>query len=137
VGLFDYIECDMPLAECPSWATEFQTKDTPAQYMERYQIREDGTLWNGGDQLADYDGCIDFYTSNWSGSYAGSVLLTPGTGERFISVEYRCVFVDGKAVKGPVLTAREERTEGVYLDADEWNRFVNEDQSRRRNTETP
>lgn len=44
MGVFDYVNCDYPL---PAGApTEFyQTKDTPAQWLEMYVIREDGSLW--------------------------------------------------------------------------------------------
>ena len=117
MGLFDDITCEMPLPECPEWATNFQTKDTPSQYMDRYCIREDGTLWveeydiedhsdpdveglmrlagmmtrvnKRWEKLADFDGAVDFYAFNHGGDKSW--------------VEYRVVFVDGRVVKGPVL----------------------------------
>ena len=46
MGLFDYVRCKYPLPVEGAKALEFQTKDTPAQYMENYEIREDGTLWH-------------------------------------------------------------------------------------------
>jgi hypothetical protein len=45
MGMFDYIRCEAPLPVPGFDGREFQTKDTPAQYCERYCIRADGTLW--------------------------------------------------------------------------------------------
>jgi hypothetical protein len=36
MGMFDYIKYK---------EHEYQTKDTPKQLMDKYEIREDGTLW--------------------------------------------------------------------------------------------
>lgn len=46
MGLFDYVHCKYPLPVEGANALEFQSKDTDAQYMEHYEIREDGTLWH-------------------------------------------------------------------------------------------
>lgn len=46
MGLFDYIKCGYQLPIEGANALEFQSKDTPAQYMELYEIREDGSLWH-------------------------------------------------------------------------------------------
>lgn len=46
MGMFDYIRVKYQghgIGDVS--AEEFQTKDTPAQYMEHYEVREDGTLW--------------------------------------------------------------------------------------------
>lgn len=145
MGLYDYVRCEMPLEQCPEWATEFQSKDTPAQYLDRYEIRADGTLWhelydtedrsepNAAGLMAfrgsqtpvnkrwehedEFDGVIDFYTSNSCGCCGGLVQIDPGTGDKFVCVEYRCVFVDGRVVKGPVLLSRTETAEGVFADS--------------------
>ena len=45
MGMFDDLRCDYPLPAEGANALAYQTKDTPAQYMEQYVIREDGTLW--------------------------------------------------------------------------------------------
>jgi len=50
MGMFDYLRCHYPLPVEGANALEFQTKDTDAQYMDKYEIREDGMLWH-----ADYD----------------------------------------------------------------------------------
>lgn len=48
MGMFDYVKCECPLPEgVPEWVKpdiEFQTKDTPAQYMEIYVITAEGRL---------------------------------------------------------------------------------------------
>lgn len=50
MGLFDYVRCQYPLPVAGANAMEFQSKDTPQQYCEWYEIRGDGTLWH-----EDYD----------------------------------------------------------------------------------
>lgn len=43
--MFDYVRCKYPLPLSEYQDRVFQTKDTPAQYCDIYEIREDGTLW--------------------------------------------------------------------------------------------
>jgi hypothetical protein len=50
MGMFDYIRCKYPLPVEGANALEYQTKDTPRQWCDQYEIREDGTLW-----FRDYD----------------------------------------------------------------------------------
>lgn len=50
MGMFDDIRCKYPLPLPQYQENEFQTKDTPSQWMDLYEIREDGTLWR-----EDYD----------------------------------------------------------------------------------
>jgi hypothetical protein len=45
MGMFDYVRCKYPLPVAGANDLQFQTKDTPEQYMENYEIRENGTLW--------------------------------------------------------------------------------------------
>ena len=50
MGMFDYIRSLYPLTTDPELAdrlkdVEFQTKDTPAQLLHLYEIRENGVLW--------------------------------------------------------------------------------------------
>lgn len=44
MGYFDYIECNMELPIEGFNGRRFQTKDTPAQRCEFYQISDDGDL---------------------------------------------------------------------------------------------
>ncbi len=46
MGLFDYVNCKYPLPIEGANALDFQTKDTDAQFMDSYEIREDGTIWH-------------------------------------------------------------------------------------------
>jgi hypothetical protein len=46
MGMFDDIKCSYPLPVEGANALNYQTKDTPAQYCDLYEIREDGTLWH-------------------------------------------------------------------------------------------
>lgn len=46
MGVFDYLRCKYPLPVEGSNDLEYQTKDTDAQYLDEYEIREDGTLWH-------------------------------------------------------------------------------------------
>lgn len=111
MGMFDYLRCHYPLPVDGANALEFQTKDTDAQYMDKYEIREDGTLWH-----ADYDtedrsdqnaegfarlfGCATRVNERWA--------FEPMTGEICFHasktgnyqdgswVEFSAYFVDGK-----------------------------------------
>ena len=44
--MFDYLRCDYPLPVAGANALEYQTKSTDAQFLDKYEIREDGTLWH-------------------------------------------------------------------------------------------
>ena len=50
MGMFDYLKCKCPLPGAGDNNREYQTKDTPAQMLDHYEIREDGSLWH-----LDYD----------------------------------------------------------------------------------
>ena len=53
MGLFDYLNCKYPLPVEGANALEFQTKDTNSQFMDRYEIRDDGTLWHETYDIED------------------------------------------------------------------------------------
>lgn len=46
MGMFDDIKCKYPLPMEGANALDYQTKDTDAQLLDNYEIREDGTLWH-------------------------------------------------------------------------------------------
>jgi hypothetical protein len=50
MGMFDYLKCTYPLPDAGDNDLEYQTKDTPAQFLDNYEIRADGSLWH-----LDYD----------------------------------------------------------------------------------
>lgn len=94
MGMFDYLLCEKPLpGTVPAWIGrdhDFQTKDTPAQYLETYVIREDGTFSDG-----EFTGEIDFYTSNICGSGPG---IYTQRGEDAESVSFLAKVVDGRVI---------------------------------------
>jgi len=53
MGMFDNVHCHYPLPWPEVQDATWQSKDTPAQYLDEYEIREDGTLWH------------EAYTSRW------------------------------------------------------------------------
>jgi hypothetical protein len=47
MGMFDNVKCRYSLPIDTDLSKElFQTKSTPVQWMDLYEIREDGTLWH-------------------------------------------------------------------------------------------
>lgn len=115
MGMFDYLHCKYPLPVEGANALEFQTKDTPSQFMDRYEIKEDGSLWGEDYDIEDKSdpnaeglmalfGCMSrvnirqvpckftgelvFYTS-WDGRY-NEEDHEPGW------IEFSSYFVDGK-----------------------------------------
>lgn len=53
MGMFDNLTCKYPLPVDGANGLSFQTKDTSAQYMDKYEIREDGTLWHEAYDIID------------------------------------------------------------------------------------
>lgn len=54
MGMFDEIRCKYPLPLPEFQDTLFQTKDTDSQYMDLYEIREDGSLWKQEYDVEDH-----------------------------------------------------------------------------------
>jgi hypothetical protein len=81
MGVFDYVRCLCPLPEgAPT--DGYQTKDTPAQYLDRYEIRADGSLWHEQverqwveDRTALLGGHMDRVSQEWvhQGDFTGEV----------------------------------------------------------------
>jgi len=46
MGMFDNIICKYKLPLKGANRIKYQTKDTEAQFLDNYEIREDGTLWH-------------------------------------------------------------------------------------------
>ena len=102
MGMFDYIKYG---------DKKYQTKDTPAQMLEEYEIRAD-ELWHRDTQyewteeedsifggylkeighewkfLSDFDGVVRFYRHE-----------RDSDGKYYCEAEYKAVFADGKMVK--------------------------------------
>lgn len=69
MGMFDEIKCRYPLPIEGANALDYQTKDTPAQYCDLYEIREDGTLWH-----EDYDTEDQSEAAKWKAANPGKEL---------------------------------------------------------------
>lgn len=57
MGMFDYVKCACPLPDGEDGEAigfQFQTKDTEAQFLDRYEIRADGTLWHEQYEVEDH-----------------------------------------------------------------------------------
>jgi len=65
MGTFDYVHCIYPLPVEGANERTYQTKDTPSQFCDSYEIREDGTLWYRKEdqdwQPEPFTGDIYFY----------------------------------------------------------------------------
>lgn len=112
MGLFDYLRCKLPLPVAGANDLEFQTKDTDAQYMDHYEIREDGTLWHQeydtedrsdptAEGLAALFGCMTRVNERWvqddmTGEvrFYTSIGSTPTTTGEW--VEFSAFFVRGQ-----------------------------------------
>ena len=44
MGMYDYVKCEAPLDVAGMDGRKFQTKDTPAQFLDTYRITADGKL---------------------------------------------------------------------------------------------
>lgn len=53
MGMFDYIRCEYPMPATGANDLEYQTKDTPSQFMDLYLIRADGSLWREEYDIED------------------------------------------------------------------------------------
>lgn len=91
--MFDYVTCKYPLPHGANQLTGWQTKDTPEQFMDTYEIREDGSLWHHEHDIEDRSdpnaeglerlaGCMTAVNHRW--------VSEPLTGEvRFYTYEGR------------------------------------------------
>ncbi len=82
MGMFDYLKCKYPLPDASDNDLEYQTKDTPAQFLDNYEIRADGSLWH-----LDYDidkvcvtersfGITDWPTLTWKSGSSITMLFS-------------------------------------------------------------
>lgn len=53
MGMFDYLKCKYPLPGVGDNDLQYQTKDTPAQMIDHYEIRADGSLWHLNYDIED------------------------------------------------------------------------------------
>jgi hypothetical protein len=120
MGMFDYLTCEIPLPADPPpppKGTEFQTKDTEAQFMEYYTITREGRLLHHSVRYEQVPKAERPYPDAADDSFkalAGSIRLVP-TGDvdtnyhgyvRFYEYsetrewwEYRAKFTDGVCIE--------------------------------------
>lgn len=112
MGMFDYIRCKYPLPVEGTQDLQYQTKDTDSQYMDEYEIREDGTLWflsKERECVDDDDAPLGFWIKTLSEEWkqepiTGEIVFythwgpdrTPNTGFGQWWIEYSAYFVNGK-----------------------------------------
>lgn len=108
MGMFDNLKCKYPLPNYKALPDElFQTKDTPSQFLDTYEIREDGTLWHEDYDTEDHSdpnakGVIKFIGSmtrinhRWEPvkNFLGEIRFYAGDDKSWI--EFSSYFVDGK-----------------------------------------
>jgi hypothetical protein len=97
MGMFDYIRYKQH---------EYQTKDTPKQYMDKYEIREDGTLWTEDykskwvdDANALLGGYMEQYDYVWNQleNFTGEIVFYRNLDKEYkIWEEISAYFVKGK-----------------------------------------
>jgi len=66
MGMFDDITCRYPLPIPGANDLRYQTKDTPSQFLDQYEIREDGTLW-----VEEYDTEDRSLLTKWEREHPG------------------------------------------------------------------
>jgi hypothetical protein len=104
MGVFDYIRCDFPLPDGFAGGVKFQTKDTPAQYLETYIITSDGRLLDEHGRDTQFHGDIAFYWSNVTGSW-GELISTEGDAPPD-GRDYLARFTDGRLARITDVTER-------------------------------
>ena len=85
MGMFDYLHCKLPQVNKPDM--RFQTKCTPSQYLELYEIREDGTLWHQNCESMEWSRLED---------YRGEIVFYEETEDEWF--EYSAIFIGGKVI---------------------------------------
>lgn len=110
MGLYDDIRCKYPLPVDGANDLAYQTKDTPAQWCDSYEIREDGTLWHreydtedrsdpNAEGLMRLAGCATRVNERWTQvpDFVGEVRFYTCNGNNGIEwIEWSAYFVDGK-----------------------------------------
>jgi hypothetical protein len=108
MGMFDYVRCAYPLPVEGANDLEYQTKDTDAQWMDYYEIREDGTLWHQEYDTEDHSdpnaegferfcGCMTRVNERWvRESYTGPLTFYTGTPNGWL--EFSALFASGLLV---------------------------------------
>lgn len=111
MGMFDYLKCSYKLPFKGLRGVEFQTKDTPSQYLDHYEIRKDGTLWHeiydiedksdpNAEGLARFFGCASRVNNRWE-----QVAITGEVVFYASDYEFSAYFVNGQLKQLETLSA--------------------------------
>lgn len=118
MGVFDYVKFEYPLPDPERQDWEWQSKDTPAQYMEFYRVTKDGLLiheavhyeavpeeerpyWNTPEwemPLMQFVGSIRTVSDGDEVvDYHGDIIVVGGQKGHYEQiVQYRCRFTNGR-----------------------------------------
>lgn len=111
MGMYDNLRCLYPLPVEGANAINFQTNDTPAQALDTYEIREDGTLWHEDYDVEDQSdpnaegimrlvGCATSVNQRWVFEPITSEIRfygwKDGESGEYSELEFSAYFVDGK-----------------------------------------
>jgi hypothetical protein len=98
MGMFDFVHFE---------GNQYQTKDTPCQLMDNYEIRDDGTLWHEEyecDWVEEADrfggGYLKQYNHHWAccDEFDGVIRFYYYRSEED-QEEYEALFMDGQMLK--------------------------------------
>jgi hypothetical protein len=110
MGMFDNLICKYPLPVDTDLSKEiFQTKNTPSQFLDNYEIREDGTLLHetydienrsnpNAKGITKFIGCMTRVNKRWEkvSDFIGEIrFYTTLDGDKTL-IEFSAYFVDGK-----------------------------------------
>ena len=110
MGMFDNLICKYKLPTDRDLSNEvFQTKNTPAQWTDLYEIREDGTLWHEIYETEDHSdpskqgfarffGCMTRVNKHWApvSDFIGEIKFYTTLDNNKAWIEFSSYFVDGK-----------------------------------------
>lgn len=126
MGLFDYLRCEHPLPDGFEGDLQYQTKDTPAQYLEDYRITLDGTLMYEPSGMLktpagpiDFHGALEFYATNVCGTAQWGV-ITDDDDPPF-SREYVALYDHGTLLKIEGGLVADAFADSAHLSRDEWH----------------
>ena len=111
MGMYDNILCKYPLdvrdIDIKISDLTFQSKDTEAQFLDNYEIREDGTLWHETYDIEDRSdpnakgimkllGCMTRINQRWEQvNTTGEIVFYTSVNDKDF-LELSAYFVDGK-----------------------------------------
>ena len=64
MGMYDYVKCEYPLPVVGANELQYQTKDTPCQWMDLYVIKDNGTLWHEEYDTEDHSEAAQWKTGH-------------------------------------------------------------------------